>query len=277
MATSLRKVVDNIDYEIEEKTVSDKLIWLAEEWDSDSFREFINYRENLETGKIIDDNRNLLVSISADTQDSLKNDIMVKKFNLVRKYDKFRFCFLNSKAVRSLRLALGMQEVGIKTPKPLAVIEERGNFNQLIYSYFITEYVDHDYNLLDIVKDYDHPERKKLKDLLPLIAQDIKLMHDAGIIHNDLHAGNILVKEREPQPEFYYIDLNRGRIKDELSIKARMKDLARFKLTTEEQEIFLKSYSPEGYEELLQLMIEQREKRKRFKEWKRKIRSFFRK
>ncbi|AGB42270.1 Mn2+-dependent serine/threonine protein kinase [Halobacteroides halobius DSM 5150] len=277
MDTGLRQVVENINCEIEEKSSSDKLIWLTQEWATDNFREFISYRDELETGKIIDDNRNLLVHISADIKPNLKEDIMVKKFNLVRKYDKLRFCFLNSKAVRSLRLALALQELGLNTPQPLAVIEERGKFNQLIYSYFITEYIDYDYNLLDIVKDYDHPQREKVKGYLPLIADDIRQMHDAGIVHNDLHAGNILVKEREDKPEFYYIDLNRGRIKDELSIKARMKDLARFKLTEEEQEVFLKNYDPQNYKKLLKLMIAQREKRKKFKEWKRKVRIIFKK
>ncbi|GAB6137359.1 lipopolysaccharide kinase InaA family protein [Halanaerobaculum tunisiense] len=275
MSLKLKEKIENINYRREDKKSTSKLTWVAPEWATKQFREFISSIQELETGNIIDDKRNLLVHIPAADRIGLKEDIMVKKFNLIRKYDQLRFCFLNSKAVRSLRLALALAELGINTPKPLAVIEERGKFNQLIYSYFVTEYVDYDYNLLDIVKDYDHPQRDKLKDYLPLIAEDIKRMHDAGIIHNDLHAGNILVKETAAKPEFYYIDLNRGRIKNKLSVKARMKDLARFKLTEEEQGIFLENYDRDNCQELLELMIDQRKKRKKFKKWKKKLRSLF--
>ena len=246
-----------------------KLIWLLEEYDNEGLQQYLaQLDEQSPPGEVVDDGRNDLIKWTTAEQ----KELMVKKFNLTRTYDKLRFCVLDSKAVRSLRIALALEEIGVKTPKPIAVVEERGNFNQLVYSYYLTEYVDYDYNLLNIVADDNHPRRDQVKELLPGIAQDVRKMHQAGIIHNDLHAGNILVKDIDEEPEFYYIDLNRGRIKNELSTKQQLKDLARFDLTTEEQEIFMKHYAPERYQGLLAQMREQREKRELFLQWKRSIR-----
>ncbi|MGM0502956.1 MAG: lipopolysaccharide kinase InaA family protein, partial [Bacillota bacterium] len=129
------------------------------------------------------------------------------------------------------------------------------------------------YNLLNIVADDNHPRRDQVKELLPGIAEDVRKMHERGIIHNDLHAGNILIKDIDNDPEFYYIDLNRGRIKNKLSTKQQLKDLARFNLTHEEQEIFMKHYAPEQYQRLLDKMRKQREKRRQFLNWKRSLRN----
>lgn len=266
-----------LDYTKEKDELGTRLIWIAEGWDSDRFRSYLDsFDREFRAGNAIYDKRNLLTRIEPNKELGIKEDIAVKKFKLTRTYDKLRFCFLDSKAVRSLKIALALEEIGVKTPSPVAVVEKRGRFNKLLYSYFITEYVDYDYNLLDIAKDYDHSLRNKLKDWLPEIACDVKRMHEAGVVHNDLHAGNILVKLTEEKPEFYYIDLNRGRIKSSLSRKQRVKDLARFKFTSEEKELFMEHYAPDNYQELLDLMIKQRERRERLLNLKRGLKRIFR-
>jgi tRNA A-37 threonylcarbamoyl transferase component Bud32 len=275
---SLKLEIGNkVDYIREETSNDNQLLWINEGFENRDFRRFIEEIEIQKDGEKIYDVRNALIHFQADDIPGINEDIIIKKFNLTRRYDKLRFCFLDSKAVRSLKLALALEEVGLRTPKPIALLERRGRFNKIIYSYFITEYIDYDYNLLDILKDDNHPLRNKVKDWLPQIAKDIKGMHDAGIVHNDLHAGNILVKDIDKSPKFYYIDLNRGRIKNNLDIKSRMKDLARFKLTEDEQRIFMKYYAPQEYQRILSLMIKHRDKRKKFLYWKRQIKQLFKK
>ncbi|MBM7556942.1 lipopolysaccharide kinase InaA family protein [Halanaerobacter jeridensis] len=251
--------------------------WLNDKYGVEKLKKIVeNINSYLNTGTKIYNERNLLVHIESDIASS-NSDLVIKKFKLNRKYDKLRFCFLDSKAVRSLRMALALQKIDIKTPEPVAVVEKRGKFNQIIYSYFITKYLDYDYNLLDIVRDEQHPMRKKVKNLVPHIARDVRKMHDAGIIHNDLHAGNILVEDiNSEEPQLYYIDLNRARIKGELDDKERIKDLARLKFTNEEQRIFMKEYAPNNYNEFLDEMKEQRRRRVKFMEFKNKLKSFFR-
>ncbi|WP_018248123.1 lipopolysaccharide kinase InaA family protein [Orenia marismortui] len=263
-----------INYIKEEAKQNNQVLWINEDVKNREFEEFIKNIENQEAGEKVYDIRNALIHFEADDIPGVNEDIIIKKFNLTRRYDKLRFCFLDSKAVRSLKLALALENIGLRTPKPIALLEQRGKFNQIVYSYFITEYIDYDYNLLDILKDYDHPLRSKAQEWLPQIARDIKKMHDAGIVHNDLHAGNILVGDIDNNPKFYYIDLNRGRIKKSLKLKTRMQDLARFKLKRDEQEIFIKSYDPNSYNELLELMAKLRDRRERFLKFKRRLKSF---
>ncbi|TDX59240.1 lipopolysaccharide kinase InaA family protein [Orenia marismortui] len=263
-----------INYIKEEAKQNNQVLWINEDVKNREFEEFIKNIENQEAGEKVYDIRNALIHFEADDIPGVNEDIIIKKFNLTRRYDKLRFCFLDSKAVRSLKLALALENIGLRTPKPIALLEQRGKFNQIVYSYFITEYIDYDYNLLDILKDYDHPLRSKAQEWLPQIARDIKKMHDAGIVHNDLHAGNILVGDIDNNPKFYYIDLNRGRIKKSLKLKTRMQDLARFKLKRDEQEIFIKSYDPNRYNELLELMAKLRDRRERFLKFKRRLKSF---
>ena len=81
-------------------------------------------------------------------------------------------------------------------------------------------------NLLDIITDDSHPLRRRVIEFLPYIARDAKKLHDTGIVHNDLHAGNILLKDIDTNPAFYYIDLNRARKRRKLTCQQRMRDLA---------------------------------------------------
>jgi len=275
MSLKLSRRIQNINYLIDSK---DELLWIDDQWDNYAFRNYIrNLDKDFRDGNIFYDKRNMLTEISANQDLGIQQNIAIKKFKLTRNYDKLRFRLLKSKAVRSLKIALALEEVKLNTPKPVAVIEERGSFNKIIYSYFVTEYVDYDYNLLDIIKDKRHPLRAQVKDWLPQIAEDIKRMHDAGIVHNDLHAGNILLRNIDTSPKFYYIDLNRGRIKKSVNTKTRVKDLVRFKLSSEEQKIFIRNYDPSNYQNLLNLMIRLRDRRRKFIDYKKKLRSIFKK
>lgn len=221
-------------------------------------------------GKTVRDKRNLLVHLSRGEYPFLKRDIFVKEFHLQRSYDKLRFCIIPSKAIRSLNIALALEEFGIGTPEPVALLEKRGVCNYLLYSCFITEYIADACILDEILKDDKHPMRHKLKDVLSSLAIDIRKMHDSGIIHNDLHVGNILISDIE-KISIYYIDLNRARIKKKISIKQRIKDLARLRLKGEERRLFMKCYSPDNYQDLMSLMKQARKRRERFLDFKRRL------
>jgi tRNA A-37 threonylcarbamoyl transferase component Bud32 len=251
-------------------------LWIAKDWNNESFKNFAqNIDSQFEKGKIFYNDRNTLAIFPAREEWGLKKDVVVKKFNLRTRYHQFRFRFLTSKAVRSLLIATALIKIGIKTPSPVAVIETRAKNKAIIYSYYVTEYIPYEYSLLDIIRQEDHPYRERVLYLLPFIARDIKKMHDAGIMYNDLHAGNILIKNINSEPEFYYIDLNRARIVHKLDQKKRMKDLSRLKFSPKEQEAFLQHYAPEGDRELLNLLVKMRRKRESVIKFKRKIKNIF--
>ena len=231
-----------------------------------------NKHKNHDNVEIVYEKRNKLFKV----EDKILNKIIViKKFKLERIYDDLRFRVISSKAERSLEIARALDNAGLKTPLPIAVIEKRGKYKKLIFSYYISEYIDYDYNMLDIAKNYNHPERKKILSLMPQLGKEIRKMHDSGIIHNDLHAGNILVKEINNKNELYYIDLNRGRVKSELSDKERINDLKRLKFTDHEKEILFKNYAPDRWEYFKEKVTEARKKRRKFIDLKHKLRSIF--
>lgn len=261
---------------IQQKLKGRKILWIADDWNNEQLKNFIEKIDSQwEDGEVIHNSRNTLAIFRVKEANGLKKDIVIKKFNLKRKFDQVRFTFLNSKAVRSLIIAIALEEIGIKTPQPVAVFEERTKYNKIIYSYYLTEYIPYDYSLLDIIKKENHPYKDKFLEFLPFIAGDIRKMHDAGIIHRDLHAGNILIGNIDNKPEFYYIDLNRARIKGKLDSKKRLKDLARFEFSPKEQEIFLQYYAPESHRELLNLLIQMRRQREKVRKFKRKVKMLF--
>ncbi|RCW83287.1 lipopolysaccharide kinase (Kdo/WaaP) family protein [Halanaerobium sp. DL-01] len=231
------------------------------------------YKDN-DNVKIIYEKRNKLFKIKDKI---LNKNILIKKFKLERTYDDLRFRVIPSKAERSLEIARALVNVGLKTPLPIAVIEKRGNYNKLLFSYYISEYIDYDYNMLDIAKNYNHPERGKILKLMPQLGKEIRKMHDAGIVHNDLHAGNILIKENADKNELYYIDLNRGKVKSDLSDKERINDLKRLKFTDHEKEILFKNYSPDRWRYFKEKVTKARRRRRKFINLKHKLRSIFNK
>lgn len=255
---------DNIKIIVRSDLDSEWVEMFLEKFCSDSQRDFKN-------SKILYDKRNTITKIEDPI---LEKVIAVKEFHLKKTYDQLRFRIISSKAERSLNLARALRKIDLKTPEPLAVIEKRGKTNELLFSYYITEYVDYDFNMLDIAKNFEHPERDKIKKLMPQLGREISRMHKANIIHNDLHAGNILVKDFETHPKLYYIDLNRGRIKDQLSKKQRIDDLKRLKFSDEEKKIFFKNYAPVNWKDYKKEVIEARKKRRKFVNAKNKIRKF---
>ena len=109
---------------------------------------------------------------------------------------------------------------------------------------------------------------------MPQLGKEVKRMHQANIVHNDLHAGNILVKDFENKAKLYYIDLNRGRVKDQLPEKDKIDDLKRLKFTDQEKKIFFKNYSPGKWKYYKKKVSAARQKRRKFVNAKNKIRNF---
>lgn len=245
-------------------------IKVVKDWESPRFRDFlINLEQHLEQGEVIYNNRNFLVRIDQNEKLGLNTRVLVKKFKLIRKYDRFRFRFLTSKAERSLEIALHLLRNGLNTPRPIAIIEDRSRFNRLENCYYLTEFLECDASLLQVIKGTD----EKLKqEIIIKAAQYIRALHDLGIIHNDLHASNILIKNIQTQPELFLIDLNRARKKADLSLKARAKDLGRLTLKQQDQLVFFQSYNSMSNNRLICLTRKAVARRSRWINLKQKFR-----
>jgi len=90
--------------------------------------------------------------------------------------------------------------------------------------------------------------QRRIRKTIINLARIVADMHAAGVIHGDLHAGNILIRTDTAQPECVLTDLHRMRRLPWVSRRARAKNLAqllhdRIEFTTASQRLlFLKHY-----------------------------------
>ncbi|HOD81880.1 MAG: 3-deoxy-D-manno-octulosonic-acid kinase [Planctomycetes bacterium ADurb.Bin126] len=116
------------------------------------------------------------------------------------------------------------------------------------------------------------------------LAQTVARMHGCGVLHHDLHCGNVLVRGQGPELELAITDLHRMQRKRRLSRRRRARNLAqllhdRYESTTRTQRLrFLKHYlrlsGGPGTLRGWQLMIEdfaRRHRRKQFAKRDRRV------
>ena len=135
-----------------------------------------------------------------------------------------------SKAERSYRAAIYLQEHDIGTPAPLAWLDRWEN-DRLLESYYLCLY-EPAICFRDALSDiyYNQRDNEPLMNLLFAVAPAIRAMHDAGFMHGDMGNQNILLPRNldgswgKPQ----LIDLNRCTIQTQpLDDKQRAFDLSR--------------------------------------------------
>lgn len=88
-------------------------------------------------------------------------------------------------------------------------------------------------------------KQSELKDLTTLIynkrslvsalGSQVGLLHRAGIIHGDLRPNNILIKDEQATPEFYFIDNERNQLYKQPSMRLIIKNLVQIMMFFPEQ------------------------------------------
>jgi len=155
-----------------------------------------------------------------------------------------------SKAKKSWVVARALQQNNIGTPRPIAFLE-RWQVGLLQESYFITDWLDEissfNRQLLHLLHhefDYD-----KILDLMNLVAAEVRRMHDAGVLHGDMGNQNITARRDGDShwTDIGFIDLNRGRVKDELTLQERAFDISRVTLPSRLLKNFLSMYWRDRY------------------------------
>lgn len=130
---------------------------------------------------------------------------VVKSFKVPHPLNRIVYSyFRRSKAYKSYHNALRLQELGICTPEPIALIEffESGLLSD---SYFISEHFDYDFTirtpLLEPLED-----REAIFTAFAAYTYDL---HRKGVWHLDYSPGNILIKRTENGYLFSIVDINR--------------------------------------------------------------------
>ena len=133
--------------------------------------------------------------------------------------------FKRSQAMRAYRVACHLLAHGLRTPLPLGVLEER-RWGFVQYNVYATEALT---NFMTL-KQYRAvlPEGAAgLEEVMHLVADYIRRMHDSGLWHRDITTSNVLLIGPPGNRQVYLVDLNRARRLPCMPAWLRAIDLAR--------------------------------------------------
>jgi serine/threonine protein kinase len=132
-------------------------------------------------------------------------DLTVKRFKVPHLINRIAYTFFRkSKAERSYKYSQALNEKGIKTPLPIAYIEEKKT-GLLSTSYYISTYIAYS----GLMRELAYHRLEKVKDLTAAFAHFTAFIHKKGIMHIDYSPGNILYEQINGQYNFCLVDLNR--------------------------------------------------------------------
>ena len=157
-----------------------------------------------------------------------------------------------SKACKSWRIARALEEHAVGTARAIAYLE-RWDDGILVESYFLTDWLDEissfNRQLLHLL--HEEFQYDKILNLMDVVAKEVRHMHDSGILHGDMGNQNIALRRtgEETWGDVAFIDLNRGRVQESLSMQERAFDCSRVTLPSRLLKNFLSMYWRDRYRE----------------------------
>lgn len=172
----------------------------------------------------------------------LKNyTIAIKSFKIPNTFNKVVYkYFRKPKAQRSYEYAKLLLRNNIGTAKPIAYSL---NFNSmgLSDSYYISEFLNVDLLLRELITDENYPERTTI---LRQFTHFTHSLHELGIEFLDHSPGNTLIKKKSPGVyDFFLIDLNRMKFHHKLSLNKRLKNFRKLARNKEVIKIISNEYA----------------------------------
>lgn len=79
------------------------------------------------------------------------------------------------------------------------------------------------------------------------LAKIIKKMHKCGIVFGDLNNRNILITKKNGNVSFFFVDLNRMKLRKKISVLKGMFDLSWLHIPEEHKAFFFKEYSENDF------------------------------
>ena len=183
--------------------------------------------------------------------------------------------FRSTKAKRSFDYANYLIKHNVQTPVPIAYIEERSNIGILGDSFYISQQIDYDFTIRELIHNPLFPNRNLI---LEQFTEFTFKMHDGKVNFLDHSPGNtLIIKKGDVNYDFFLIDLNRMRFED-LSIEKRMDNFKKMWLSKQMVKVIAKKYaelSGQTEETLHQILLRKTKSFKgkiaRKKYWKRKL------
>ncbi|MBW2056321.1 MAG: hypothetical protein JRJ26_02380 [Deltaproteobacteria bacterium] len=173
--------------------------------------------------------------------------VFIKRFRSIGGWQKCKYLFLPSRAVTEWRISRFLRHKGILTPRAVAALERRKH-GILEESFFVTQALEGASDLLHFCKERLRNQNDKKRDVIGVLAETIRKIHDAGLFHRDLHAGNLLLTGGRPL-SLYLVDLHQARRRRRVSLAERLWNMAQlfnsldFIMDREAREAFFLAYS----------------------------------
>ncbi|WP_374140845.1 hypothetical protein [Leptotrichia hongkongensis] len=194
-----------------------------------------------------------------------KKMINIKKFKQKDFITNFFYKFKGSKAKRSYEYAKKLLEYKIKTPEPIAYFDDFVNENNKKNSYYISEELKYDFTCREVFWPEDIERDKAEQGENYKISEEIERMlakveknrekiirqfakfsfdlHENGVEFEDYSPGNVLIKDKSGNYEFYLVDLNRMKFGVKLNLDKRMKNVSRMMEDEKIARIFSNEYA----------------------------------
>ena len=169
--------------------------------------------------------------------------VAIKRFPGRPRWKRATDRYRGTPASRAFEAALYLQQHGIPTARPIAVVdsEARGGEGLLVTAWLANTCSFKEALIAAYTHGADSPH---IMALLQNVARAVRGLHDAGVFHRDLGNQNILL-EQAPDGRYgapCFIDLNRARLQTALTMRQRAFDLARIHLPSDFRRIFIEMY-----------------------------------
>ena len=180
--------------------------------------------------KLVKENRVRSV-VSMPGSDISENGIYIKCFKRGGYRDYIKHLFVPTKARTEWKVGNALLSKNINTALPLAMSEGKK------YLLLVTETVTNSEDLMEFCQtnykgNFAADKESEKRILLDKLAQFIRVVHEKGFCHYDLHAGNILIKFKKDQVasdqdyDLYLMDLHCVKILKSISVRKRIFNLA---------------------------------------------------
>jgi hypothetical protein len=188
-------------------------------------------------------NRNVRIALARDGR---AIPVMVKAFGLQSRLRDWRDRRRGSKARRTYEAAAHLARHGAGTPAPIGYLE-RWEDGRLRESYYLAEYAEDAITMREALLELyaaRPPRAERFVALLECVAEGMRRMHAAGFVHNDLGAQNVLLRRDGAAGwrDFMVVDLNRGRLRGELTPRERGRDFSRLELPSDLLQMLVEMY-----------------------------------
>ena len=182
--------------------------------------------------------RNIIPSIPIKGS---KERMIIKHYEhggLFRKITRDIF-FGNSRPFRELAILEEASRKGIPVPEVLAARVDR-IFGPFYKGEIVYKEIPDSANLFEYLKRLnDKPVREKIsrkREIINSLTEAIKKMHTSGIYHADLNVRNVLIQNIGKGIRVYLVDFDSSKIKENLTLRDRIRNLSRFNRSCEKWE-----------------------------------------